>query len=223
MEDLKILLAQGITVENHPDFVQYIRTINCLGNEQSNPKIKEYAQEIYSCFIHVRQPSALSYSSLKLIRAGWQRQGKVQSAGGKNRHPLYEVDFAQGHGMRDGYVTNTCQAVECAQHLQQQQQTQNPNIATTGGQVVQKPAQQPSQDTTQPSLGPDVNASATLPQATQGNLAFTLDQLRILKHQIIAFKCLSRNFSIPQPTRQLIFGHQQEKLSPGDQLKPAAR
>lgn len=121
-----------------------------------------------------------------------------------------------------------------AQQLQQQQQQQNTSNVMANGNNVQLPAQQPAQNTAQPPSQPAqsqpgpksaTSAAATPTQATQRNVTtgsgyFTPDQLGILKHQIFAFKCLTKNLGIPQATQQQLFAPQpiKKKLPAGDQL-----
>lgn len=121
------------------------------------------------------------------------------------------------------------------QQLQQQQQ--NARINAPNGNAAQ-PAQQPSaQITTQPSTtsAPSQNTTKTTTNATTASGQpsqrpavssggyFTPEQLGTLKHQIFAFKCLSKNLGIPQTTQQHLFASQQKKQPPpADQLIAAA-
>lgn len=70
------------------------------------------------------------------------------------------------------------------------------------------------------SLGPSaIPATAVAPSVQSGvqrttaggSGLFTADQLSTLKHQIHAFKCLSKNIGIPLPTQQLLFASQQKR------------
>ena len=85
-----------------------------------------------------------------------------------------------------------------------------------------------SQPSTTSSLGPSAipAATANTPAAkgavqrttASGSGYFTTEQLSILKHQIFAFKCLSKNMGIPLPTQQQLFASQQKKSPlPADQ------
>jgi ATP-dependent helicase STH1/SNF2 len=63
------------------------------------------------------------------------------------------------------------------------------------------------------------NATVAPTQAAQwplttGSRCFTPDQLGILKHQIFAFKSLSKNLDIPQATQQALFASQQKRRPP---------
>ncbi len=85
-----------------------------------------------------------------------------------------------------------------------------------------------SQPSTTSSLGPSAIATTTantpaakgaVQRTTAGGSGyFTTEQLSILKHQIFAFKCLSKNMGIPLPTQQQLFASQQKKSpQPADQ------
>ncbi|KAF4629144.1 hypothetical protein G7Y89_g9001 [Cudoniella acicularis] len=116
------------------------------------------------------------------------------------------------------------------QLLNQQQPQQN---STTGaanganGTRIIPPLNNANPITTQPptttSLGPSAISASTAPSAAPkgaiprsapiGSGYFSPEQLSILKHQIYAFKCLSKNIGIPQATQQQLFASQQKKLS----------
>jgi ATP-dependent helicase STH1/SNF2 len=122
-----------------------------------------------------------------------------------------------------------------AQQLLQQQQ-QNANNIAPNNTIAQPAPQQPAQNATQLSSSvapsqpnakviPNQAAVPTQPPRNQtaGSGYFTPDQLGILKHQIFAFKCLSKNLGIPQATQQQLFASQQKKKLPAaDQLITAA-
>ncbi|KFY06624.1 hypothetical protein V492_07895 [Pseudogymnoascus sp. VKM F-4246] len=125
--------------------------------------------------------------------------------------------------------------------LQQQQQQQNANNATTNGNNAVRPPQQNSTAVPTPPAQPSsASASAPAPAASKSNAAqsaqaaqrsstagsglFTADQLGILKHQIFAFKCLSKNLGIPQTTQQQLFASHQKKQATADgQIASAAK
>ncbi|RQM07216.1 hypothetical protein DH86_00000907 [Scytalidium sp. 3C] len=129
------------------------------------------------------------------------------------------------------------QALAQQQMLQQQQQ-QNANNAAHNGTNGTRPnlpngttaAQPPN---TSASLGPSAisapAANANGPKATPqrpaqaGSGYFSSEQLGILKQQIFAFKCLSKNSVIPQAVQQQLFT-QQKKQPPADRAAtPAAK
>lgn len=103
-------------------------------------------------------------------------------------------------------------------------QQQNSANAATNGANGARPSGPSSIPTTQAasstSLGPSATISATtnaaLPKGAirttaSGSGYFTPEQLSILKHQIYAFKCLSKNQGIPQATQTQLFNSQQKQ------------
>jgi ATP-dependent helicase STH1/SNF2 len=127
------------------------------------------------------------------------------------------------------------QKQEYARQLQQQQQSAG-NVATNGNNI-RNATQQPTPNAAQPftpsapnqtSIKGTPNATVAPTQAAQrpvtsGSGYFTPDQLGILKHQIYAFKMLSKNLGIPQTTQQALFASQQKKRPPpSDQLLTVA-
>jgi ATP-dependent helicase STH1/SNF2 len=125
-----------------------------------------------------------------------------------------------------------------AQMAQQQQQMinqqQNPtSMAANSANGVRTAPATNTQPTTQApsstSLGPSAipataNASASktaIQRSTPaGNGNFSAEQLSLLKHQIYAFKCLSKNIGIPQATQQQLFA--QQKKAPQVTEQPSA-
>ena len=127
------------------------------------------------------------------------------------------------------------QKQEYARHQlqQQQQQQQSAGNVTTNGNNVRNITQQPAPNAAQPltssaqsqaSTKTTANAQAAPTQApqravTSGSGYFTPEQLSTLKHQIYAFKLLSKHVGIPQATQQHLFASQQKKRRPAaDQL-----
>ena len=120
------------------------------------------------------------------------------------------------------------------QMLSQQNATSSAPNGTNGTRTAPAPTSLPtSQPPITSSLGPSAipattaNASApkgAVQRTTAGGSGyFTPEQLSILKHQIYAFKCLSKNVGIPLPTQQQLFASQQKKLPlPTDQSLDAA-
>jgi ATP-dependent helicase STH1/SNF2 len=115
---------------------------------------------------------------------------------------------------------------------QMQQQQQSASTAVTNGNNAQRIPQQnsnsvppqPSSTPNQPSIPSKPTAVAAVQAAqrssTAGSGYFTPDQLGILKHQIFAFKCLSKNLGIPATTKDQLF-NQQKKRAPSTDLKIA--
>ena len=109
------------------------------------------------------------------------------------------------------------------QLLNQQQNatTSAPNGANGTRAAPASNLPQTTQAPTTTSLGPSAIPAATAgpsaPKAavqrttTAGSGYFSPEQLSILKHQIYAFKCLSKNMGIPQATQHQLFASQQKK------------
>ncbi len=128
---------------------------------------------------------------------------------------------------------------------QQQQQTQtkqqSPNAINSGtntangtsaatltnsSHITQAPSKTSLGSSAIPITAP-ANASASKPAAQQNTHVasgyFSQEQLIILKHQIFAFRQLSKNQGIPQQVQQSLFAAQQKKLSVSvDQIAAAA-
>ena len=132
------------------------------------------------------------------------------------------------------------QAQKNAMSQQLKNKQQNPTTAATNGAngtqtagpTNSSPTTQTTPSTT--SLGPSAipataptNTSApkgTVQRITQaGSGYFSQEQLAILKNQIFAFKCLSKNQGIPQLVQQSLFAVQQKRLTASvDQIAAAA-
>jgi ATP-dependent helicase STH1/SNF2 len=124
------------------------------------------------------------------------------------------------------------------QQMQMQMQNQQKNAtsaATNGANGTRTAPPSNTQPTTQaptstslgPSAIPATTSNAAAPKAAiqrstpAGSGNFTPEQLSTLKHQIYAFKCLSKNIGIPQATQQQLFT--QKKLAqPVDQPSATA-
>ncbi|KAI6709815.1 hypothetical protein JHW43_007674 [Diplocarpon mali] len=123
------------------------------------------------------------------------------------------------------------QRMAYAQQQQQQQQMlgqQNAASSAANGTNGTRTAPAPvSQSTTQAptSLGPSaIPATASLASTQKGGVQrtapsgsggyFSPEQLGLLKQQIFAFKCLSKNQGIPQTVQQQLFASQKKSLLP---------
>jgi len=90
--------------------------------------------------------------------------------------------------------------------------TTRPNGPTNSSPTPQTPVSSTS-------AGPTSNANQSVPKGgvqrntPAGSGYFSQEQLTILKNQIFAFKCLSKNQGIPQNVQQSLFAIQQKKLS----------
>ena len=122
------------------------------------------------------------------------------------------------------------------QQMQMQNQQQTATSAATNGangtrtappSNTQPTTQAPTSTSLGPSSIPATASNAAAPKAAiqrstpAGSGNFTPEQLSTLKHQIYAFKCLSKNIGIPQATQQQLFT--QKKLAqPVDQPSATA-
>ena len=129
-----------------------------------------------------------------------------------------------------------------AQQQQQQQaanQQNNPSSATTNGSNGTRAPTHSNSNTpntsqapTSTPLGPSAistSSASAMPKgaiprsAPSGSGYFSPQQLNILKHQISAFKCLSKNMGIPAQIQQELFASQQrKKLSQDQPLIPSS-
>jgi ATP-dependent helicase STH1/SNF2 len=145
--------------------------------------------------------------------------------------PEDNPEYIKAHNI----VTNVIQQRKFQQQraaFQQQQQLLNQQQATsnisTNGVNGTRPAGATSssptvQTSTSTSLGPSaipaagsnglVAKTGVLRTTAAGSGYFSPEQLSILKNQIFAFKCLSKNQGIPQAVQQALFAAQQKKLS----------
>jgi ATP-dependent helicase STH1/SNF2 len=105
---------------------------------------------------------------------------------------------------------------------QQQSNAATPTNGANGTRAAPPPSSTPTpQATAASSLGPSaIPATTSSASAAKANIQrtnasgsgyFTPEQLSTLKHQIYAFKCLSKNMGIPQATQQQLFPTQQKK------------
>jgi len=159
----------------------------------------------------------------------------MKDAGVSEKDPEYQKYHQILTNMSQQRIYQQKRAAFAQQQQQQQQQMLNQqNAATTtpSGNGTRTAPAATSLPTSQPpttsSLGPSAIPAATTntnaPKAgvqrttAGGSGYFTSEQLSILKHQIFAFKCLSKNMGIPLPTQQQLFASQQKKSPiPADQ------
>jgi ATP-dependent helicase STH1/SNF2 len=116
---------------------------------------------------------------------------------------------------------------QAQQHQQSQGQNATPNGMVNGGQQPRPPPQaMPTQG--QPAGGMPTAAAAASPSTTPNGVPmnlFTQQQLGMLRHQISAFKMLSKNHGLPPNIRQTLFAQRQRRLpsmsGTGPQTSPA--
>lgn len=150
--------------------------------------------------------------------------------------PETDPEFIKAHQMLTS-VQQQQRLMQQQRAFQQQQLQQSASNAAPNGSNGTRtaPSANPSPTAQAPtsSLGPSaISATATNQAAAKGGVQrttaagsgyFSPEQLTILKNQIFAFKCLSKNQGIPQAVQQSLFTAQQKKLSAAvEQLATAA-
>jgi ATP-dependent helicase STH1/SNF2 len=156
------------------------------------------------------------------------KQMKEQNVSEKD--PEYQKVLMILNGLKQQQMMQNQKAAFAQAQQQQQQnpsQQQNNSSASTNGTNGTR-APTPSnnnvpntaQTPTSTSLGPSAipaSSAASIPKgavprsAPVGSGYFSPQQLNILKHQISAFKCLSKNMGIPAQIQQELFASQQRK------------
>ena len=170
----------------------------------------------------------------------------MKKSGVSDKDPEYIKVYQTLNTVRQQQIFNQQKNMFSQQQQQQQQQQmqnkqQNANATAAspnGANGTQTAGPTNSSPTTQApsttSLGPSAMsatapANSTAPKVavqrpTQaGSGYFSQEQLTILKNQIFAFKCLSKNQGIPHQVQQSLFAAQQKKLSASvDQIAAVA-
>jgi ATP-dependent helicase STH1/SNF2 len=138
-------------------------------------------------------------------------------------------------------VKNVLAFVQKQQQLAQQQRAYQTHLSqqngntTNGANAAQATAASPTLQTSSsgPSGSTAVSTAGTNQSASKGGVQrntavgsgyFSQEQLAILKNQIFAFKCLSKNQGIPQAVQQSLFAAQQKRLSAthAEQIPPSS-
>ncbi|CAG8983113.1 hypothetical protein HYALB_00004556 [Hymenoscyphus albidus] len=153
---------------------------------------------------------------------------QMKESGVSERDP----EFQKLHQMLSGlHSQRNYQQQKAQQHQLLNQQHNASASATNGNTNGTRPAPSPnttasapSQSSPTTSLGPSTISSTpsattkgAVPRTAQvGSGYFSPEQLSVLKHQISAFKCLSKNIGIPSQLQEQLFASQQrKKLSQG--------
>lgn len=150
-----------------------------------------------------------------------------------------EPEFQKLHNMLAALQRQqTFQRQKAAAAAYAQQQQQNVQNAMANGNSEARSSQPPNlpsstqTPTASTSTALDAPTSAANPSAATPSTArpaalastlFTPEQLNVLKQQIFAFKCLSKNLGIPEGTQQQLFASLKKKQSPTEILATAAR
>ncbi|EHL01773.1 putative Chromatin structure-remodeling complex subunit snf21 [Glarea lozoyensis 74030] len=158
---------------------------------------------------------------------------KEQNVSEKDPEYIKVLTILNGLKAQQQMLQNQKAAYAQAQQQQQQNPNQqvNPSSATNGTNGTRAPtlsnnnAPNATQTPTSTPLGPSAiptSSAAPIPKgavprsAPVGSGYFSAQQLNTLKHQISAFKCLSKNMGIPAQLQQELFASQQrKKLSQG--------
>ncbi|KAI9746662.1 MAG: hypothetical protein M1818_000376 [Claussenomyces sp. TS43310] len=177
----------------------------------------------------VQQPgSALPAGmSPQEVQGIYMKFKQMRETGVSDKDPEYQKIHQMLTVIQQQRLLNT-KKQQYAQQMHQQQQQNASTAPVNGG--ASKPQAQPSTTATNGIQTASSNpthqngqagaaASATPAPTTQktavsGSGYFTPDQLGLLKHQIFAFKCLSRSMGIPLATQKQLFAAQAEKPPP---------
>lgn len=165
-------------------------------------------------------PANLTQQSMQEAMAKYHQ---MKNSGVSERDP----EFQQLHSMlRAIKQQQNFQRQKAAYTQQQQQSVQNAmangNIEARSSQTPNVPlsVQTPTTGTsaalgtpTSATIPPAAPTPSARPAALTGTL-FTPEQLTVLKQQIFAFKCLSKNLGIPLGTQQQLFASLQKKQMP---------
>ncbi|KAE8448434.1 hypothetical protein EG329_009499 [Mollisiaceae sp. DMI_Dod_QoI] len=179
----------------------------------------------------VQQPGpALPFNSQGMKEA-FQKFKQMKESGVSEKDPEFQRVYQQLSSMQQQRAFQQHRAHIAQQQQQMLSQQQNATTAAPNGANGTRTAPAPtslptSQASTSTSLGPSAipamatNNPATVAAAQKGGVPratpagsgyFTQAQLSILKHQIYAFKCLSKNIGIPASTQEQLFAAQQKK------------
>jgi ATP-dependent helicase STH1/SNF2 len=166
-----------------------------------------------------------------------QKYQQMKKSGVSEKDPEFLKVYDTLSNLRRQQLFHQQKNLFTQQQMQNKQQnattaaTNGANGTSTAGPTNSSPTTQAPSTT---SLGPSAMtatspANASAPKSgvqrnTQaGSGYFSQEQLTILKNQIFAFKCLSKNQGIPQQVQQSLFAAQQKKLSTSvDQIATAA-
>ncbi|KAF8848864.1 hypothetical protein BDZ45DRAFT_810423 [Acephala macrosclerotiorum] len=184
----------------------------------------------------VQQPGSLT--ALPFNQQGmkdlFNKFKQMKESGVSEKDPEFQRVYRELSQLQQARAFNAHRAQVQQQQMISQQQNAN-TVAANGANGTQTASASTSLPTSQPStstpLGPSAipataaNAAAAagtqkggVPRTTPaGSGYFTQAQLGILKHQIYAFKCLSKNMGIPQATQEQLFAAQQKKSPVTDQ------
>jgi ATP-dependent helicase STH1/SNF2 len=160
----------------------------------------------------------------------------MKESGVSEKDPEFKKVHQMLTNLQQQRIYQQHRAAFAQQQLLNQQQsatTSAPNSAngtrTAPASNLPQTTQAPTITSLSPSAVPAATAGPSAPKAAvqrttpAGSGYFSSEQLSILKHQIYAFRCLSKNIGIPQATQQQLFASQQKKASqaPGQALTAA--
>jgi ATP-dependent helicase STH1/SNF2 len=149
-----------------------------------------------------------------------QKFKQMRESGVSEKDPEFQKILTQLNAINQQRVF-VKQKQAYAQQMQQQQQRQNASSGVANANGTPRPGPPPNAANPPQQAAPQAtNAQSTATPAqsqrasTSGSGYFTPEQLGILKHQIFAFKCLSKNMGIPQATQQQLFASQKKAQLP---------
>ncbi|KUJ12726.1 putative chromatin structure-remodeling complex subunit snf21 [Mollisia scopiformis] len=173
----------------------------------------------------VQQPGSAMPQNPQEMKITLQKYKQMKESGVSDKDPEFQrvYQILQSMQHQRAYQQQRAQFAQQQQQQQQQQMLNQQQNATTsapnganGTRTAQAPTSLPNtQALTTTSLGPSaIPATANAPGLQKGGVTrttaagsgyFTQAQLSILKHQIFAFKCLSKNMGIPAATQEQLF------------------
>ncbi|KAI9646253.1 transcriptional regulator [Ciborinia camelliae] len=182
----------------------------------------------------LQQPGASMTNESPQIQVLFQRYKQMKDQGVSEKDP----EYIKVHQTLSAYRMHRQKAAFAQQQQQQQQmmqqQQQNSNsVASNSSNLVRPPstsssisgAQIPATSSLGPSAIPAISAGPAVSKPAPGSQKptgissgyFSPEQLSMLKYQIYAFKCLSKNMGIPAQTQQQLFASQKKLPAPIEQ------
>ncbi|CAD6499793.1 BgTH12-03900 [Blumeria graminis f. sp. triticale] len=178
----------------------------------------------------------LSLNLAEMYKETFQKYKQMKESGLTDRDPELQRVHSQLSNLNQQRIYHQQRATYQAQQQQQQQQQQQSSVnnssrisnSSANASPVSTHASQPlpicqPSNTNSSSTSSNTNSKGG-PQKlhTKTGGFFSAEQLSMLKHQIFAFKCLTKNTGIPLLTQQQLFGSQISELprSPGTDTNP---
>ncbi|QSZ34995.1 hypothetical protein DSL72_007857 [Monilinia vaccinii-corymbosi] len=169
----------------------------------------------------IQQPgSSIPNDTNPQIQALLQRYKQMKEQGVSEKDP----EFIKIHQTLSAFKMHRQKAVLAQQQIMQQQQQNASSVAANGSNLPPSTSSSvsgapiPATSSLGPSAIPATAAGSSALKAVAGSQKptgissgfFSPEQLSMLKHQIYAFKCLSKNLGIPAQTQQQLFASQKK-------------